>query len=136
MSDTKVEVAKVLATPSAEALIEKLRARHGAALFHQSGGCCDGSSPICYPQDDFIVGDRDRDRDLQLGEVAGVPLYMSSSQYRYWEHIQLTIDVIEGRGGMSPLENGMGVRLLNRSRLFTDDEIDQLQQPDDSEHHA
>ncbi len=115
-------VAKVLATASAEVLIERLRDRHGALLFHQSGGCCDGSSPMCYPQDDFIVGDR----DVKLGEIAGAPFYMSPSQYEYWKHTQLIIDVVEGRGGMFSLENGEGVRFLTRSRLFSDQEVEQL----------
>jgi len=116
------DIAKVLATPAAEALIGRLRARHGPVLFHQSGGCCDGSSPMCYPQDDFIVGDR----DVQLGEIAGAPFYMSPSQYEYWKHTQLIIDVVEGRGGMFSLENGEGVRFLTRSRLFTDEEVETL----------
>jgi uncharacterized protein (DUF779 family) len=123
MSDNAAEIAKVLATPAAEALIERLRERHGPVLFHQSGGCCDGSSPMCYPQDDFIVGDR----DVQLGTIAGAPFYMSPSQYEYWKHTQLIIDVIEGRGGMFSLENGEGVRFLTRSRLFTDAEVEALQ---------
>ncbi|MCW8809230.1 MAG: DUF779 domain-containing protein [Rhodanobacter sp.] len=122
MSQNATEVIKVLATPAAEALIERLRERHGALLFHQSGGCCDGSSPMCYPQDDFIVGDS----DVQLGEIAGAPFYMSPSQYEYWKHTQLIIDVVEGRGGMFSLENGEGVRFLTRSRLFTDDEVESL----------
>jgi uncharacterized protein (DUF779 family) len=122
MSQNATEVIKVLATPAAEALIERLRERHGALLFHQSGGCCDGSSPMCYPQDDFIVGDS----DVQLGEIAGAPFYMSPSQYEYWKHTQLIIDVVEGRGGMFSLENGEGVRVLTRSRLFTDDEVESL----------
>jgi uncharacterized protein (DUF779 family) len=121
MSELPV-IEKVLATPAAEALIERLRARHGALLFHQSGGCCDGSSPMCYPQDDFIVGDR----DVRLGQIADAPFYMSPAQYAYWKHTQLIIDVVEGRGGMFSLENGEGVRFLTRSRLFTDDEIAQL----------
>lgn len=122
MSDTTVAVAKVLATPAAEELIERLRTRHGPLLFHQSGGCCDGSSPMCFAQDDFIVGDR----DVKLGEIAGVAFYMNPAQYEYWKHTQLIIDVVEGRGGMFSLENGEGVRFLTRSRLFTDDEIKQL----------
>ena len=122
MSTPPTEIAKVLATPAAEALIGKLRERHGPLLFHQSGGCCDGSSPMCYPQDDFIVGDR----DVRLGEIAGAPFYMSPSQYEYWKHTQLIIDVVEGRGGMFSLENGEGVRFLTRSRLFTDGEIEAL----------
>jgi uncharacterized protein len=115
-------VDKVIATPAAVALIETLRARHGALLFHQSGGCCDGSSPMCYPQDDFIVGDR----DVLLGTIADAPFYMSPSQYEYWKHTQLIIDVVPGRGGMFSLENGEGVRFLTRSRLFTDEEVETL----------
>ena len=117
-------VDKVIATASADALIERLRQQHGPLLFHQSGGCCDGSSPMCYPQDGFIVGDR----DVKLGEIAGATFYMSPSQYEYWKHTQLIIDVVEGRGGMFSLENGQGVRFLTRSRLFTDEEIEQLKQ--------
>ena len=116
------DVDKVIATPVAVALIEKLRARHGALLFHQSGGCCDGSSPMCYPQDDFIVGDR----DVLLGTIGEAPFYMSPSQYEYWKHTQLIIDVVPGRGGMFSLENGEGVRFLTRSRLFTDGEVEAL----------
>jgi uncharacterized protein (DUF779 family) len=120
---TEKRVEKVLATAAADALIERLRQKHGPVLFHQSGGCCDGSSPMCYPQDDFIVGDR----DVQLGVIAGAPFYMSPSQYEYWKHTQLIIDVVEGRGGMFSLDNSEGVRFLTRSRLFTDEEIAQLQ---------
>ena len=112
-------VAQVTATPTAVALIENLRGKHGAVLFHQSGGCCDGSSPMCYPQDDFIVGDR----DVLLGEIGGAPFYISAPQFEYWKHTQLIIDVVEGRGGMFSLENGEGVRFLTRSRLFSDDEL-------------
>jgi uncharacterized protein (DUF779 family) len=113
---------QVTATPAAVELIARLRAKHGAVLFHQSGGCCDGSSPMCYPQDDFIVGDR----DVRLGEIGGAPFYISSSQFEYWKHTQLIIDVVEGRGGMFSLENGEGVRFLTRSRLFEDAEIGAL----------
>ena len=120
---TEKRVEKVLTTAAADALIERLRQKHGPVLFHQSGGCCDGSSPMCYPQDDFIVGDR----DVQLGVIAGAPFYMSPSQYEYWKHTQLIIDVVEGRGGMFSLDNSEGVRFLTRSRLFTDEEIAQLQ---------
>jgi len=113
---------QVTATPAAVALIELLRGKHGPLLFHQSGGCCDGSSPMCYPQDDFIVGDR----DVQLGDIGGAPFYISPSQFEYWKHTQLIIDVVEGRGGMFSLENGEGVRFLVRSRLFEDAEVDAL----------
>ncbi len=114
---------QVKATLAALQLIERLRVKHGPLLFHQSGGCCDGSSPMCYPQDDFIVGDR----DVLLGEIGGAPFYISPSQFEYWKHTQLIIDVVNGRGGMFSLENGEGVRFLVRSRLFTDDEYAQLQ---------
>jgi hypothetical protein len=109
---------QVIATLPALALIETLRARHGPVLFHQSGGCCDGSSPMCFPEGDFIVGDR----DVRLGEIGGAPFYIGASQFEYWKHTQLIIDVVEGRGGMFSLENGEGVRFLVRSRLFDDDE--------------
>lgn len=109
---------QVIATLPALALIETLRARHGPLLFHQSGGCCDGSSPMCFAEGEFIVGDR----DVRLGEIGGAPFYIGAQQFEYWKHTQLIIDVVEGRGGMFSLENGEGVRFLVRSRLFDDDE--------------
>lgn len=109
---------QVMATLPALQLIETLRVRHGPVLFHQSGGCCDGSSPMCYPVGEFIVGDR----DVRLGEIGGAGFYISPSQFEYWKHTQLIIDVVPGRGGMFSLENGEGVRFLVRSRLFTDQE--------------
>jgi len=115
MLDTR----RVLATSSALALIESLKAKHGPLMFHQSGGCCDGSSPMCFPLGEFLVGDS----DVQLGEIGGAPFYMSRSQYEYWKHTQLTVDVVPGRGGMFSLEGSEGVRFLIRSRLFTDDEF-------------
>lgn len=113
---------QVLATLPALQLIETLQARHGDLLFHQSGGCCDGSSPMCFAQGDFIVGDR----DVRMGEIGGAPFYISPAQFEYWKHTQLIIDVVPGRGGMFSLENGEGVRFLVRSRLFSDDEFAQL----------
>lgn len=115
---------QVLATDSAVRLIERLRDMHGPLLFHQSGGCCDGSSPMCYPQNDFIVGDQ----DVQLGEIAGAPFYISAPQFEYWKHTQLIIDVVPGRGGMFSLENGHGVRFLVRSRLYSDEEFAALRE--------
>src|SRR5450631_1692687 len=85
---------QVLTTPAAVALMEKLKAKHGPLMFHQSGGCCDGSSPMCYPLGEFLVGDA----DIQLGEIGGCPFYMSQAQFEYWQHTQLTIDVVPGRG--------------------------------------
>ena len=113
---------QVLATESAVELIRKLRATHGDLMFHQSGGCCDGSSPMCYPRGEFLTGDS----DVQLGSVDGVPFYMSKSQFEYWKHTQLTLDVVPGRGGMFSLEGSEGVRFLIRSRIFTDEEIHAL----------
>jgi len=110
---------QVLATTAAVELIERLRAKHGPLMFHQSGGCCDGSSPMCFPLGEFMTGDS----DVQLGVVADAPFFMSKSQFEYWKHTQLTLDVVPGRGGMFSLENGEGVRFLIRSRVFTDEEI-------------
>lgn len=111
-------IPRVLATDAALELIAKLQARHGPLMFHQSGGCCDGSSPMCYPDGDLLVGDS----DVRLGEIGGCPFYMSAAQFEYWKHTQLTIDVVPGRGGMFSLEGPEGLRFLTRSRLFTDEE--------------
>jgi len=109
---------RVLATSAAIELIERLRAKHGPLMFHQPGGCCDGSSPMCYPIGDFYLGAA----DVQLGEIAGAPFYMSAAQFDYWQHTKLIIDVVPGRGGMFSLENPEGVRFLTRSDVFTDAE--------------
>ena len=111
-------VPRVLATDAALELIDRLKAKHGPLMFHQSGGCCDGSSPMCYPEGDLLVGDS----DVRLGEIGGCPFYMSAPQFEYWKHTQLTIDVVPGRGGMFSLEGPEGMRFLTRSRLFTDEE--------------
>ncbi len=114
---------QVLASEGARTLLRALRAEHGEILIHQSGGCCDGSSPMCYPRSDFIVGDE----DVCLGDIDGVPFYISRSQFDYWKHTQLKLDVVPGRGGMFSLENGSGERFHIRSRLFTDVEAAALQ---------
>lgn len=113
---------QVLATKAALALIEQLKSQHGDLMFHQSGGCCDGSSPMCFPRGEFLLGDS----DVHLGEIGGTPFYMSRSQFEYWKHTQLTVDVVPGRGGMFSLEGSHGVRFLIRSRLFTEDEYSAL----------
>ncbi|AWN45184.1 DUF779 domain-containing protein [Methylobacterium terrae] len=105
---------RVTATPAALALIARLRATHGEVLFHQSGGCCDGSAPMCYPVGDFLIGDG----DVRLGAIGGAEFYISGPQYEVWKHTQLIIDVVPGRGGMFSLENGSGQRFLLRSRVF------------------
>ncbi len=104
---------KVTATPAALDLIATLQSEYGPILFHQSGGCCDGSSPMCYAQGDFVIGDR----DVQLGEIGGAPVYISASQYETWKHTELIIDVVPGRGGMFSLDNGREVRFLTRSKV-------------------
>jgi uncharacterized protein (DUF779 family) len=109
---------RVDCTPEAAALIGELEAEHGRLLFHQSGGCCDGSAPMCYPAAEFRIGQR----DVLLGHVAGVPVYIGAAQFEYWEHTHLTIDVVPGRGSGFSLEAPRGVRFLTRSRVFSDDE--------------
>jgi len=109
---------RVTATPKALALIEELRSEYGPVMFHQSGGCCDGSSPMCYPVGDFLVGDG----DVHLGQVAGADFFISRSQFAVWKHTHLILDVVPGRGGMFSLENGREKRFHIRSRLFSDAE--------------
>ena len=116
------KVTRVRMTPEAEALVERLRARHGPLLFHQSGGCCDGSAPMCYPRSDFKVGQR----DVFLGTVAGCPFYIGGAQFEYWSHTELIIDVVPGRGAGFSVESPEGVRFLTRSRIFTMEELDAL----------
>jgi hypothetical protein len=109
---------RVAITDEAAALVGRLTGRHGPLMFHQSGGCCDGSSPMCYPRGDFLVGDL----DVFLGWVADTPFYMSGPQFAYWKHTHLTVDVVPGRGSGFSVEAPEGVRFLVRSRLFSDDE--------------
>ena len=121
---------RVAVTDSAAELLARLRVRHGDLMFHQSGGCCDGSSPMCYPDGDFITGEA----DVHLGDLAvaegptpgaeafTVPVWMSRNQFEYWKHTHLTIDVVPGRGAGFSVEAPEGVRFLIRSRLFTDEE--------------
>ncbi len=115
-------VDRVTVTPEAVALIEKLRAIHGDLIFHQSGGCCDGSAPMCYPKGEFRVGGQ----DVRLGAIAGCDFFMGAAQFEYWQHTQLTIDVVPGRGSGFSLEAPEGVRFLTRSRVFTDEEVAEL----------
>jgi uncharacterized protein (DUF779 family) len=115
--------AQVLTTPAAEDLIKRLREKHGRLMFHQSGGCCDGSSPMCFALGEFMLGDSDH----FIGTIVDTPFYMSKSQFEYWKHTQLILDVVPGRGGMFSLENGEGVRFLIRSRLFAEDELHELE---------
>ncbi|MFE3196965.1 DUF779 domain-containing protein [Embleya sp. NPDC055664] len=111
-------VERVAITRGAAELVGELAAEHGPLLFHQSGGCCDGSSPMCYPRGEFLVGDA----DVLLGWVAGQPFYMSAAQFEYWRHTHLTVDVVRGRGGGFSVEAPTGWRFLIRSRVFSDEE--------------
>jgi len=110
-------------TAAAAALLTALQDRHGPVMFHQSGGCCDGSSPMCYPDGEFIVGDR----DVLLGVLLGAPVWISGPQFETWKHTQLTIDVVPGRGGGFSLEAPEGVRFLSRGRAFTAAELAALE---------
>jgi uncharacterized protein (DUF779 family) len=117
------DIRRVIATDAALELIGRLKAEHGPLMFHQSGGCCDGSAPMCYPAGEFRVGGS----DVLLGEIGESPFYMSAAQFEYWKHTQLIIDVVPGRGGMFSLEGPTGRRFLTRSRLFGDEEVAALQ---------
>lgn len=118
-----MDVQRVVATEEALQLIDFLREKHGPLMFHQSGGCCDGSSPMCYLAGEFHLGSQ----DVLLGHIRETPFYMHKSQFEYWQHTQLIIDVVEGRGGMFSLEGVEGKRFLTRSRVFTEEENELLQ---------
>ncbi|MQP65311.1 DUF779 domain-containing protein [Niveispirillum sp. SYP-B3756] len=111
-------VPRVLSTAAADALIDRLRAMHGPVMFHQSGGCCDGSAPMCYQAGEFKVGSR----DIYLGDIHGARFFIGAAQFEYWEHTQLIIDAVPGRGAGFSLEGPEGLRFLTRSRVFTDAE--------------
>ena len=114
---------RVLITDAAAAMVEKLKGQHGPLMFHQSGGCCDGSAPMCYPAGEFKVGGQ----DVRIGEIAGCPFYIGAAQFEYWRHTQLIIDVVPGRGAGFSVEAPEGVRFLTRSRVFTDEEAAELE---------
>ena len=120
---------RVLITDAAAAMVEKLKGQHGPLMFHQSGGCCDGSSPMCFPLGEFITGDADVHlADLDVGGPERVPFWMSKVQHAYWSHTHLTVDIVPGRGAGFSVEAPTGYRFLIRSRLFTDEEADRLAQ--------
>ncbi|MEO6287987.1 MAG: DUF779 domain-containing protein [Dyadobacter sp.] len=113
---------RVLITAEAEKIVEKLRQENGELMFHQSGGCCDGSQPMCFPKGEF----RTSDSDVLLGEIAGCGFYMSRDQFEYWKHTQLTIDITPGRGSSFSLEIPLGIRFITKSRLYTAEEAGAL----------
>lgn len=118
------DVSRVAVTVAAADLLRRLQAEHGPLMFHQSGGCCDGSSPMCYQLGDFVTGPSDvLLGSLDIGTRESVPVWMSSAQFRYWSHTHLTIDVVTGRGAGFSLEAPLGVRFLIRSRMLTDAEL-------------
>jgi uncharacterized protein (DUF779 family) len=112
-------VERVVATEKALDLIARLKETHGALLLHQSGGCCDGSSPMCFPQVEFRTGPS----DVLLGEIAGCPVYIGAAQFELWRHTQLIIDVVPGRGAGFSVEAPEGVRFLTRGRVFSEAEL-------------
>jgi len=114
---------RVLITEAAAELLRQLQARHGSVMIHQSGGCCDGSSPMCYPDGEFVVGDR----DVLLGILEGAPVWISGPQFEAWKHTQLVIDAVPGRGGGFSMEAPEGMRFLSRGRAFTADELERLE---------
>lgn len=116
-------IKRVLITDQAKEVVDTLRKRFGSELmFHQSGGCCDGSSPMCFEKGDFKVGGQ----DVWLGEVYGCDFFMSADQFEYWKHTQLTLDVTPGRGSSFSIEIPMGIRFIIRSKLFTEEELKNL----------
>lgn len=115
-------IPRVKVTKEAKTIIGKLREKHGDLMFHQSGGCCDGSSPMCFEAGDFLVGTS----DVWLGEIDGCDFYMAKDQFKFWQHTELTIDVTEGRGASFSLEIPMGLRFVTKSRVFTFEESQNL----------
>jgi uncharacterized protein (DUF779 family) len=118
-------VSRVDLSEAADQLIRRLVSEHGPLMFHQSGGCCDGSAPMCYLAGEFKLGQR----DVLLGEIAGCPWYIGGQQYELWKHTHLTLDVVPGRGSGFSLESPLGVRFVISSRLFSDEEYAQLLEP-------
>jgi uncharacterized protein (DUF779 family) len=116
-------VKRVLVSDNAIKIIEQLREKHGELMFHQSGGCCDGSSPMCFPKGELMLNEN----DVKLGTIQGCDFFMSKDQFEYWKHTQLTVDVTTGRGASFSLEIPLGLRFVIKSRLYTDDEREHLE---------
>lgn len=118
-----MSIPRIIITKKAIELIEKLKEKHGPLMFHQSGGCCDGSQPMCFAEGEFRVGGN----DVCLGEMEGCKFYMDKDQFEYWRHTQLELDVTPGRGSSFSLEIPLGVRFFIHSRIFTEAELEQLE---------
>ena len=117
---------RVVATAAAQRAVAALVAERGPVMFFQSGGCCDGSLPMCFAEGEFRLGGR----DVHLGDVAGAPFYIDGRQFERWAHTQLIVDVVPGRGGMFSLDGPEGLRFLTRSRLYTEEDSLELSQQD------
>lgn len=115
-------VERVSVTEKARAVIDQLRETHGELMFHQSGGCCDGSAPMCFEKGEFLIGSR----DVCLGEIHGCKFYMAADQFEFYKNMRITVDVSEGRGSSFSLEIPLGLRFMAISRLFTDSEMSNL----------
>lgn len=120
--ENNMQIERVLVTEKAKAVIAQLKEKHGELMFHQSGGCCDGSAPMCFEKGDFIIGAR----DLRLGIIEGCEFYMASDQFQYYASMQITIDVSPGRGSSFSLEIPLGLRFMSISRIFSDEEIEHV----------
>ncbi len=115
-------IKRVKITDAAKAVIDTLREQHGELMFHQSGGCCDGSSPMCFEKGELMINET----DIWLGNIHGCDFYMSADQFEYWKHTQLTIDVVKGRGASFSLEIPLGIRFVTKSRMYNSEELEQL----------
>ncbi len=125
------KASRIAVTPAAAEMIQRLTEENGPLMFHQSGGCCDGSSPMCFPAGEFLTGDSDQFLgELDAGTAAPVPMWMSKEQFTYWRHTHLTVDLVPGRGAGFSLEGPTGFRFLIRSRLLTEDEMTGLSEAD------
>lgn len=113
---------RIAITPAAATFLNQLKEKHGSLMFHQSGGCCDGSQPMCFELGDFIIGHS----DVCLGEIEGCEFWMSKDQFEYWQYTHLTVDITAGRGSSFSIEIPYGVRFIIQSRLFTDEELTSL----------
>jgi len=113
---------RVEATDAAKKIIDQLREEHGELMFHQSGGCCDGSSPMCFPKGDLMINET----DVYLGTIHDCEFYMSKDQFEYWKHTQLTVDITSGRGSSFSLEIPLGIRFVIKSRMYTEEEAKNL----------
>ncbi len=117
-------IERVKITSDAMAVVDELRQQHPSIIFHQSGGCCDGSAPMCFEEGELMLDDS----DILLGEIHGCKFYMSKDQYEYWKHTQIIVDVVPGRGASFSLEIPLGVRFISKSRLFSDEELLEMQE--------